>query len=184
MEVRRGSQTLVGFPALIDQRHARRDRGLRRARCRRAQAPRRAAPAGRAAAARRAQVPREEHPRPASSLSVLYMPLGQRRRTARARSSSWRSTAPSSPSRCRPTPPRSRRRIDEGRSRLNLIASEVARSAGQVLLEHAAALRKLQDARAAEGGRRRHRRAARAAGAASASCSRRRGRSSPTCRAT
>jgi ATP-dependent helicase HrpA len=40
------------------------------------------------------------------------------------------------------------RRIDEGRGRLTLIAHEVARSAGSILLEYAAALRKLKDARA------------------------------------
>jgi len=38
-----------------------------------------------------------------------------------------------------------RRRIDEGRGRLNLIASEVARLAGVILAEHAAALRKIKD---------------------------------------
>ena len=38
-------------------------------------------------------------------------------------------------------------RIDEGRARLNLIAQEVARLAGTVLTEHAAALRKLKDSR-------------------------------------
>jgi ATP-dependent helicase HrpA len=38
--------------------------------------------------------------------------------------------------------------IDEGRGRLTLIASEVARSAAAVLVEHTAALRKLKDARA------------------------------------
>ncbi len=42
MEMRRGGQTLVGFPALIDHGDARRDRGLRRARRGRGQAPRRA----------------------------------------------------------------------------------------------------------------------------------------------
>ena len=40
------------------------------------------------------------------------------------------------------------RRIDEGRGRLTLIASEVARSAGVILIDYAAALRKLKDARA------------------------------------
>ena len=40
------------------------------------------------------------------------------------------------------------RRIDEGRGRLTLIANEVARSAGVILLEYAAASRKLKDARA------------------------------------
>ena len=39
------------------------------------------------------------------------------------------------------------RRIEEGRSRLNLIAQEVARLAGTVLAEYAAATRKLKDAR-------------------------------------
>jgi ATP-dependent helicase HrpA len=41
-----------------------------------------------------------------------------------------------------------RRRVEEGRSRLTLIAFEVARMALQALIEHAAALRKLKDARA------------------------------------
>ena len=40
------------------------------------------------------------------------------------------------------------RRLEEGRGRLTLIANEVARSAGTVLIDHAAALRKLKDARA------------------------------------
>ena len=38
-------------------------------------------------------------------------------------------------------------RVDEGRTRLNLIAAEVARLATAVLVEHAAALRKLKDSR-------------------------------------
>ena len=38
--------------------------------------------------------------------------------------------------------------IESGRGRLTLIAAEVARSAGAILLEHTAALRKLKDARA------------------------------------
>ncbi|HVR54566.1 MAG TPA: DUF3418 domain-containing protein, partial [Pseudorhodoferax sp.] len=40
-----------------------------------------------------------------------------------------------------------KRRIDEGRGRLTLIAGEVARLAGSILVEYAAALRKLKDAR-------------------------------------
>ena len=40
------------------------------------------------------------------------------------------------------------RRIEEGRGRLTLIASEVARSAAATLIDYAAALRKLKDARA------------------------------------
>jgi ATP-dependent helicase HrpA len=39
-------------------------------------------------------------------------------------------------------------RLDEGRARLNLIAAEVARQAATVLTEHAAALRKLKDSKA------------------------------------
>ncbi len=38
-------------------------------------------------------------------------------------------------------------RLEEGRARLNLIAQEVARQAGVVLAEHAAALRKLRDSK-------------------------------------
>ena len=41
-----------------------------------------------------------------------------------------------------------KRRVDEGRARLNLIAQEVARQAGAVLTEWAAAQRKLKDSRA------------------------------------
>ena len=40
------------------------------------------------------------------------------------------------------------RRIDEGRGRLTLVASEIARSAATVLAEYAAAVRKLKDSRA------------------------------------
>ena len=39
------------------------------------------------------------------------------------------------------------RRLEEGRPRLNLIAQEVARQASEVLAEHAAALRKLKDSK-------------------------------------
>jgi ATP-dependent helicase HrpA len=42
------------------------------------------------------------------------------------------------------------RRVEEGRARLNLIAQEVARQAGAVLVEHAAAARKLKDTRPAK----------------------------------
>jgi ATP-dependent helicase HrpA len=42
------------------------------------------------------------------------------------------------------------RRIDEGRARLNLIAQEVARQAGAILVEYAAAQRKLKDSRPAK----------------------------------
>jgi ATP-dependent helicase HrpA len=42
------------------------------------------------------------------------------------------------------------KRVDEGRARLNLIAAEVARMAAAVLVEHAAASRKLKDSRASK----------------------------------
>ncbi len=42
------------------------------------------------------------------------------------------------------------RRIAEGRGRLNLLAAEIARAASLVLIDYAAALRKLRDARAAK----------------------------------
>jgi ATP-dependent helicase HrpA len=41
------------------------------------------------------------------------------------------------------------RRLQEGRARLNLIAQEVARTAGLILIDYAAALRKLKDTRGA-----------------------------------
>ena len=48
-----------------------------------------------------------------------------------------------------PTDPGSfARRLSEGRARLTLIAGEIARGVGAVLLEHSAAARKLKDARA------------------------------------
>ncbi len=48
-----------------------------------------------------------------------------------------------------PTDPQAfKARLEEGRSRLNLIAQEVARLAGSILVEYAAATRKLKDARA------------------------------------
>jgi len=40
-----------------------------------------------------------------------------------------------------------KRRLDEGRARLNLIAAEVARQAGVVLTDYAAAMRKLKDSK-------------------------------------
>ncbi len=43
-----------------------------------------------------------------------------------------------------------RRRIEEGRTRLSLIAQDVARLAGVILAEHAVALRKLKDSRPAK----------------------------------
>ena len=66
--------------------------------------------------------------------------------------------------------------IEEGRARLTLIAQEVARLAGAVLAEYAAAARKLQGhAGQPEGGGRRHRSTAAAPDAASASSPPRRG---------
>jgi ATP-dependent helicase HrpA len=43
-----------------------------------------------------------------------------------------------------------RRRIDEGRGRLTLIANEIARTSHAVLVDHSAAVRKLKDSRASK----------------------------------
>jgi ATP-dependent helicase HrpA len=59
----------------------------------------------------------------------------------------WRWTVPSWPTRCPPTPRAFKARIEQGRARLNLIAAEVARLVAAVLVEWAAAQRKLKDAR-------------------------------------
>ena len=146
MEVRRGAQTLVGFPALIDRGShveievfdepdvaaAKHRAGLRRLV---------------ALQLRDALKYLEKNVPDLPGLAVLYMPLG----TADELRGQVIDLALDRAFLSAPLPTDAaafRRRIDEGRSRLNLIASEVARSAGQVLLEYAAAARKLRDTRA------------------------------------
>jgi ATP-dependent helicase HrpA len=146
MELKRGAQTLVGFPALIDRgthveievfdepelaadKHR---AGLRRLL---------------ALQLRDALKYLEKNIPDLNSLAVLYMPLG----SADELRQQVIDLALDRAFLADPLPtdaPAFRRRLDEGRSRLNLIAAEVARSASQVLIDHAAALRKLRDARA------------------------------------
>ncbi|WP_418320419.1 ATP-dependent RNA helicase HrpA [Piscinibacter sakaiensis] len=146
LEVRRGTQSLVGFPALIDRGShveievfdepdvaARKHRaGLRRLV---------------ALQLKDALKYLEKNIPDLVGLSVMYMPLG----TAEELRAQIVELALDRAFLADPLPTDAesfRRRIDEGRSRLNLIASEVARSAGQVLIDYAAAVRKLRDSKA------------------------------------
>jgi len=148
MEVRKGAQTLVGFPALIDKgthvvievfdepdvAAARHRAGLRRLV---------------ALQIRDALKYLEKNIPELQKMSVLYMPLGSadelREQVVDAALDRAFLADPL------PTDAAAfRRRIEEGRGRLTLIANEIARSALQVLTEHAAATRKLKDTRAAK----------------------------------
>ncbi len=145
MEVRQGTQTMVGFPALIDhgahveievfdepEVAARKHRaGLRRLI---------------ALQLRDALKYLEKNIPDLVGLSVLFMPLGSadELRTQIIELALERAFLAD------PLPTDAAafaKRIEEGRSRLNLIANEVARVASQILIEHAAASRKLRDAR-------------------------------------
>jgi len=145
MEIRKGGQTLVGFPALIDKashveievfdepdvaaRHHR--SGLRRLV---------------ALQIRDALKYLEKNIPDLQRLAVAYMPLG----TAEELREQIIDLALDRAFLAEPWPddPASfARRIEEGRGRLTLIANEVARSAAAVLAEHAIALRKLKDSR-------------------------------------
>jgi ATP-dependent helicase HrpA len=145
MEIRRGQQVLVGFPALIDRgghvelevfdepamAATRHRAGLRRLV---------------ALQIRDALKYLEKNVPDLPGLAMLYLPLG----TAEELRQQVVDLAIDRAFLADPLPTDAtsfRRRIDEGRSRLNLIASEVARIAGQVLLEYGHALRKLRDAR-------------------------------------
>ncbi|GAP34595.1 ATP-dependent RNA helicase HrpA [Piscinibacter sakaiensis] len=145
MELRRGAQTLVGFPALIDRGShveievfdepavaaARHRAGLRRLV---------------ALQLRDALKYLEKNVPDLAGLAVLYMPLGtaeELRQQIVALSIDRAFLADPLPADAAAF----RQRVTDGRGRLNLIAGEVARSAGQVLLEYAAAARKLRDAR-------------------------------------
>ena len=146
MEIAKGGQTLVGFPALIDKGAHVEIEVFDEPDVAAAQAPRRPAPAGRAAAARRAQVPREEHPRPAEDGRGLHAA----RHAPTSCATQIVDVALDRAFLAEPLPTDAaafERRIDEGRGRLTLIANEVARLAGAVLAEYAAALRKLKDTR-------------------------------------
>ena len=146
MEIKRGAQTLIGFPALVDKgRHveievfdepelaaARHRAGLRRL----------------VALAIKEPLKYLERNLPdLQRLGALYMGLGTldelRRQIV--------DVALDRAFLAEPLPADAAAfdaRVSEGRTRLNLIAQEVARAVGAVLAEYAAASRKLKDARA------------------------------------
>jgi ATP-dependent helicase HrpA len=146
MEITKGGQTLIGFPALVDrQAHveievfdepdvaaARHRAGLRRLLALSLKEPLKFL---------------ERNIPDLTKMSVLYMPLG----TAEELREQVIDVALDRAFLADPLPTDEfsfKRRLDEGRSRLNLIAQEVARQAHAVLVEYAAAARKLKDARA------------------------------------
>ncbi|MBQ0942414.1 ATP-dependent RNA helicase HrpA [Ideonella sp. 4Y16] len=145
MEIRKGGQTLVGFPALIDKgahveievfdepevaAHKHRA-GLRRLVSLQIKEPLKYL---------------EKNIPDLTKMAVAYMPLG----TADELKAQIIDIAVDRAFLADPLPQDRlafERRIDEGRSRLNLIAQEVARLAGTVLTEYAGATRKLKDAK-------------------------------------
>ncbi|WP_411969239.1 ATP-dependent RNA helicase HrpA [Paucibacter sp. B2R-40] len=146
MEVTRGAQTLIGFPALLDRgthveievfdepdvAAARHRLGLRRLLALQLKEPLKFL---------------EKNIPDLQKMSVLFMSLG----TAEELRDQIIGVALDRAFLAEPLPTDEfsfKKRIDEGRSRLNLIAQEVARQGGVVLLEYAAAVRKLKDARA------------------------------------
>ncbi len=148
LEVRKGGQTLVGFPALIDKGNhveievfdepevaaAKHRAGLRRLIALQLKEPLRFL---------------EKNIPDLQRMSVLYMALG----TAEELRDQIIGVALDRAFLGDPLPtdPISfKKRIDEGRSRLNLIAQEVARAAHAVLQELANASRKLKDSRPAK----------------------------------
>ncbi|MET0352186.1 MAG: ATP-dependent RNA helicase HrpA, partial [Rhizobacter sp.] len=146
MEVRRGNQTLVGFPALIDRADhvvvevfdepdvaaSRHRAGLRRLV---------------ALQIRDALKYLEKNIPDLQKMAALYMNVG----TVDELRAQIIDLALDRAFLADPLPTDAasfRKRLDEGRGRLTLIANEIARSVGTVLTEYAAASRKLKDARA------------------------------------
>ena len=145
MEVRRGSQVMVGFPALIDRgthveievfdepeaAAAQHRAGLRRLVALQLKEPLKYL---------------EKNIPGLAAMGAAYMPLG----TLEELRAQIIDVAVDRAFLADPLPTDERgfrTRVDEGRARLNLVAAEVARQAGVVLAEHAAALRKLKDSR-------------------------------------
>ncbi len=145
MEVRRGSQVMVGFPALIDRgthvevevfdepdlAAARHRAGLRRLVALQLKEPLKYL---------------EKNIPDLVALAAHYMPLG----TLEELRAQIIDLALDRAFLADPLPTDEyafKTRLDEGRARLNLIAQEVARQAGVVLAEHAASLRKLRDSK-------------------------------------
>lgn len=145
MEVRRGSQVMVGFPALIDRgahveievfdepeaAAAQHRAGLRRLVALQLKEPLKYL---------------EKNIPGLTTMATAFMPLG----TLEELRAQIIDVAVDRAFLADPLPADERSfraRVDEGRARLNLIAAEVARQAGVVLAEHAAALRKLKDSK-------------------------------------
>jgi ATP-dependent helicase HrpA len=145
MEIQRGGHTLIGFPALIDKgQHveievfdepdvaaARHRAGLRRLVALQIKEPLKYL---------------EKNIPDLQKMALVYMPLG----TADELRDQIIEVALDRAYLGDPLPSDAasfKARIEEGRTRLNLIAQEVARLAGSVLTEYAAATRKLKDAR-------------------------------------
>ena len=145
MEIRRGRQTLIGYPALVDQQtavslsvfdepevaEARHRAGLRRLF---------------ALHIRDALKYLEKNLPDFQRMAAAYMPLG----TAEELRQQILQVAIDRAFLIEPLPHDAdsfRQRLEEGRTRLTLIAQEVARQAGSVLAEFAAASRKIKDTR-------------------------------------
>jgi ATP-dependent helicase HrpA len=145
MEIRQGGQTLIGFPALVDKvthveievfdepevAAARHRAGLRRLVALQLKEPLKFL---------------EKNIPDLTRMAVAYMPLG----TAEELRDQIVAVALDRAFLLDPLPQDPfafAKRLEEGRPRLNLIAQEVARLAGVVLIEYAAALRKLKDSR-------------------------------------
>jgi ATP-dependent helicase HrpA len=145
MEIRKGGQTLIGFPALIDKgahveievfdepevAAAKHRAGLRRLVALQLKEPLKYL---------------EKNIPDLTRMAVAYMPLG----TAEELRDQIVAVALDRAFLLDPLPQDQfafAKRLEEGRTRLNLIAQEVARLAGVVLIEYAAALRKLKDSK-------------------------------------
>jgi ATP-dependent helicase HrpA len=143
MEIRKGGTSLIGFPALIDQGDAvtievfdepevaaaKHRAGLRRLF---------------ALQLKDALKYLEKNVPDLQKMAVAYMPLG----TQEELREQIIEVALERAFMLEPLPadePSFKRRIEEGRGRLTLIANEVARLAGTVLVEYAAAVRKIKD---------------------------------------
>ncbi|WP_439519434.1 ATP-dependent RNA helicase HrpA [Hydrogenophaga sp.] len=152
MEIRQGQQTLIGFPALIDDgeavrievfdepevAHARHREGLRRLF---------------ALQIRDALKYLEKNLPGLQAMGVAYMQVGKEAGgggTLEELRTQILELALDRAFLGDPLPTDEaafKRRVEEGRGRLTLIANEIARSAGLILTEYAAAQRKLKDAR-------------------------------------
>jgi ATP-dependent helicase HrpA len=143
MEIRKGNQTLIGFPALIDGGDAvtievfdepesaasQHRKGLRRLF---------------AMQIKDALKYLEKNIPDLQKMAVAYMPLG----TAEELRTQIIDVALDRAFLQDPLPTDEfafKKRVDEGRARLTLIANEVARMAGVILVDYAAALRKIKD---------------------------------------